>query len=773
MEAAPHPWPALGVLLMRDGLVTKEELEAVLREQSDSRQQRVSGRRLGELLVARGVLTQTQVAKLLAEQYELPFVEIDTADIDLKVAGLLTIEDARRFSALPIRDWPDGSILVGIADPADVLFSEELRRLLGAPPRFAVVGKEVLDSAIVYVQRRTEQQAEAHKASMSRPETHAQPVPDAGTDPDIGYLDTAAPVWSLLGALLLRDGLVTESELEAALAQQRLSGGRRVGEILVDRGVVDRRDVARLVAEQYELPYVELGDYEADPMTAALLPEEIALRYTAVPTGLLPDGSLRVVVADPTRVLYADDFHAALGVPLNLAVASPAAVEAAIESLYEHAENDADATGRFAPETIDTVEDPETPLALEESGEPVALAELDGGPPDVLQADADAEESVDDAPVDGDVDGDVEVLVERALALGASSIHLSPQPTGLVVRARVDGVMRDLHTLQTSEQESVTSRLRAIAQTHADQRIAGLRAETIPTKQGDKVTLRVHGGIAALTSFAELGMAGDAAETVLKAIRQPFGAIVVCGPTGSGRTTTLYAGLHELNTPERTLTTIEDPIEHLTPGIDQVEVDPAAGLTFARGLDTILRTDSDVVLVGDIRDSETAEIAIRAAMTDSLVLGGLQAPTAVAGIRRLLELGIEPGLLAATLTCVVAQRLVRRICGDCRETYYATEADLVELGRSAIGEGPRLLARGRGCATCGDTGHSGRVGVFEVLPLTGDVNSLAAKAASPPKIERAALAAGMRTVREEAIRLCLDGVTTPAEVRRVTGDWDQ
>ena len=782
MEAAPHPWPALGVLLMRDGLVTKEELEAVLREQSDSRQQRVSGRRLGELLVARGVLTQTQVAKLVAEQYELPFVEIDTADIDLKVAGLLTIEDARRFSALPIRDWPDGSILMGIADPAEVLFSEELRRLLGAPPRFAVVGKEALDSAIVYVQRRTEQQAEAHKASMSRPELHPQPVPDVGTDPDIGYLDTAAPEWSLLGALLLRDGLVTESDLEAALAQQRLSGGRRVGEILVDRGVVDRTDVARLVAEQYELPYVELGDYEVDPMTAALLPEEIALRYTAVPTGLLPDGSLRVVVADPTRVLYADDFHAALGVPLNLAVASPAAVEAAIETLYEHVENDADATGTLTPETIDTVEVLETPLALEESVEPVALAELDDGPPDVLQADADAEEPVDDAPVDGDVDDapvvgvvddEVEVLVERALALGASSIHLSPQPTGIVVRARVDGVMRDLHTLQTSEQESVTSRLRAIAQTHADGRVADLRAETVPTKRGDKVTLRLHGGIAAPTSFAELGIAGEAAETVLKAIRQPFGAIVICGPTGSGRTTTLYAGLHELNTPERTLTTIEDPIEHLMPGIDQVEVDPAAGFTFARGLDTILRADSDVVLVGDIRDSETAEIAIRAAMTDSLVLGGLQAPTAVAGIRRLLELGIEPGLLAVTLTCVVAQRLVRRICGDCRETYYATEADLVELGRSAIGEGPRLLARGRGCATCGDTGYRGRIGVFEVLPLTGDVNSLVAKAASPPKIERAALAAGMRTVREEAIRLCLDGVTTPAEVRRVTGDWDQ
>jgi type IV pilus assembly protein PilB len=778
MEAAPHPWPALGVLLMRDGLVSKEELEAVLREQSDSRQQRVSGRRLGELLVARGVVTQTQVAKLVAEQYELPFLEVDTADIDLKVAGLLSNEVARRFSALPISDWPDGSILVAVADPANVLFSEELRRLLGAPPRFAVVAQEAIDAAIAYVYRRSEQQAEISEADTA-PSSPVQALPNTGDHRDVGYVESAAPTWSLLGALLLRDGLVTDTELDAALAQQRLSGGRRVGEILVDRGVVDRADVARLVAEQYELPFVELNQYDADPMTAALLPKEIALRYAAVPTGLLPDGSLRVVVADPTKILYADEFHAALGVPLNLAVAPPDAVEAAIASLYEQPEDVPDATRGLELETIDAADESETALVLEEPAEPVALAEVDGEPPDVLQADADddvteeAEEPVEDALVGGSVDGEVDVLIERGLALGASSIHFSPQPTGLVVRARIDGVMRDLHTIPTSEQDSVTSRLKALAEPPASERMVDLRAEAVPTKRGEKVTLRVHGGIAALTSFAELGMASDAAEMVLKAIHQPFGAVVVCGPTGSGRTTTLYAALHDLNTAERTLTTIEDPIEHLTPGIDQVEVDTGAGLTFAQGLGTILRTDSDVILVGEIRDSDTADIAVRAAMTDSLVLAGLQAPTAVAGVRRLLELGIEPGLLAATLTCVIAQRLVRRICSDCRETYYATEADLIELGRPAIGDGPRLLARSRGCGTCGDTGYSGRVGLFEVLPLTGDVNSLVAKAASPPKIERAALAAGMRTVREEAVRLCLDGLTTPAEVRRVTGDWAQ
>jgi type IV pilus assembly protein PilB len=805
---------------MRDGLVSKEDLEAVLRDQSDSRQQRLSGRRLGELLVARGLVTQAQVAKLVAEQYELPFVEIDVADLDLEVAGLLSEEIARRFSAIPISDRPDGSLLLAIADPATVLFSEELRRVLGAPPRFAVVSHETIEAAIAHVHEREVQPVESFETHAPPSEAAVVELPPLTNDePYLGSQRTAAHLWPPLGALLIREGLVTDGELETALAQQRLSASRRLGEILVDRGIVDRAEIARLVAEQYELPFVELGDFEADPMTAALLPEDIARRYSAVPTGLLPDGSLRVLVADPTVVLYSDEFHAALGVPLNLAVASPDAVEAAIASLYEEATDVPDAPGSHEFETIDAVGESETARGLEETAEPVALTDLEEEtaepagltehdeetaepvaftehdqemaepvalaelvePPDVFHTDADdgvteaaeeaAEEPVVDAPVDDSVDGELDLLIERGVALGASSIHFSPQPTGLVVRARIDGVMRDMHTIPTSKQDSVTSRLKAIAHSPANERIVDLRAEAVSTKRGDKVTLRVHGGIAALTSFAELGMASDAAETVLKAIHQPFGAIVVCGPTGSGRTTTLYAALHELNTPERTLTTIEDPIEHLTPGIDQVEVDPEAGLTFAQGLSTILRTDSDVVLVGDIPDSDTAEIAVRAAMTDSLVLAGLQAPTAVAGIRRLLELGIEPGLLAATLTCVVAQRLVRRLCSDCRETYYATEVDLVELGRPAIGEGPRLLARSRGCGTCDDTGYSGRVGLFEVLPLTGDVNSLVAKAASPPKIERAALAAGMRTVREEAIRLCLDGVTTPAEVRRVTGDW--
>jgi type II secretory ATPase GspE/PulE/Tfp pilus assembly ATPase PilB-like protein len=807
---------------MRDGLVSKDDLEAVLREQSDSRQQRLSGRRLGEILVARGLVTEAQVAKLIAEQYELPFVEIETSDIDLKVARRLSEETTRRFSVMPISERPDGSLLLVVADPATVLLSEALRQELGASPRFAVVGQDAIAAAIAYVHERDEEPVEAVEPAEPRPVQRElavvdlPPLTNAADEPYLGTQRTAAHLWPPLGALLIREGLVSDAQLETALAQQRLSASRRLGEILVDRGILDPADIARLVAEQYELPFVQLGDYQPDSMTAALLPEHIAREYSAVPTGLLPDGSLRVLVADPSKVFLADEFYEALGVPLNLAVAAPDAIEAAIESLYGQAASGNDepvvgdvpeaadavepqATYAVEPEAADAVEpqaadtvEPEAadavePEAAEEDSlllaetdeaavEVVVPAETHSEQPELLDVDAEdltasTEEPVDDAGIEASADGELDSLIERALALGASSIHFSPQPTGLVVRARIDGVMRELDTLPGAEHSAVTSRLKAIAAPTTSERIVDLRIETVSTKRGDKVTLRIHGGVAAPTSFTDLGMAPDNAQTLQRAIHQPFGAIVVCGPAGSGRTTTLYAALHELNTPERTLTTIEDPIEHLTLGIDQIEVDPGAGMSFARGLDAILQTDSDVVLVGEIRDEDTARSAVRAAMTDSLVLAGLQAPTAAAGVQRLAELGVEPGLLASTLTCVVAQRLVRRICRDCRETHYAAEADLAELGRPTNGEGPRLLARGRGCATCGETGFSGRIGIFEVLPLSGEVRTLVDEAASTAMIQRAGVAVGMRTLREEGIRLCLEGLTTPAEVRRVAGDW--
>jgi type IV pilus assembly protein PilB len=560
-------------------------------------------------------------------------------------------------------------------------------------------------------------------------------------------MEAAHHPWPALGALLVRDGLLSEQELKAALDAQRGSG-KRLGEVLVERGQVTRTQIARVLAEQHELPFIELAESDVQIEAATLLPEDLARRYTALPVGIEPDESVLVAVADPTNVMHSDELRLALGRPLRFGVASPDAIEAAIAFIHQ--------------QVLTVVDDDEAELVSANGVHDVEAG--DGDTPAISQ---------------------VNKTIQRALSIGASDIHFTPQPRGLVVRGRVDGVVRELAVIPTSQQSAVTSRLKVmgrldIAERRAPQdgRVAvkagsqtvDLRMAVLPTKFGEKVTLRVLNQAAAPDSLADLTLAPDTEETIRRAINQPFGAVLTCGPTGSGKTTTLYAALQELNSPDRTIMTIEDPVEYVTTGIDQIEVNVRAGLTFARGLRTILRSDPDTILVGEIRDEETAQIAIRAAMTGHLVLSTLHTQTAAAAVQRMTEMGIEPGLLGSTLTCLIAQRLVRRVCPDCRESYEASPQELAELGRS--GESGRILARGAGCPACGGTGYRGRIGLFEVLPLTDTIRELVASHASNAAIHRAAVDEGMRTLREDGIRLCLEGVTTATEVRRVAGDWN-
>jgi len=561
-------------------------------------------------------------------------------------------------------------------------------------------------------------------------------------------MEAAHHPWPALGALLLRDGLVREDELQAALEEQRGSG-KRLGEVLVERGTVTRTQVARVLAEQHELPFIELAESDVQIEAATLLPEDLARRYTALPVTIEPDDSVLVAVADPTNVMHSDELRLALGRPLRFGVASPDAIESAIAFIHQ--------------QVLTLVDDDETRAAAAAVGVHDVEAG-DGDTPAISQ---------------------VNKTIQRALSIGASDIHFTPQPRGLIVRGRVDGVVRELAVIPNSQQGAVTSRLKVmgrldIAERRAPQdgRIAvkagtqtvDLRVAVLPTKFGEKVTLRVLNQAAAPDSLSHLALAPDVEATIRKAINQPFGAVLTCGPTGSGKTTTLYAALQELNSPDRTLMTIEDPVEYVTAGIDQIEVNIRAGLTFARGLRTILRSDPDIILVGEIRDEETAQIAVRAAMTGHLVLSTLHTQTAAGAIERMTEMGIEPGLLGSTLTCLIAQRLVRRVCPDCRDTYTATAEEMAELGLP--GEQGRTLARGAGCTACGGTGYRGRVGLFEVLAMSEPIRVLIAERASTSAIQRAAVEEGMRTLRQDGVRLCLEGVTTAEEVRRVAGDWN-
>ena len=884
MEAAHHPWPALGALLLRDGLVDKDELQAVLTAQEDAGHQRLSARRLGELLVEHGTVTHTQVAQLVAEQYELPYLELVPTDVNLRAATLLSEEHAREFAALPISVLPDASVLVAVSDPPLVLFSEQFRRLLGVPLRYAVAAQDELDAAIEYALGGTPVPADSEDSTVLAVVENtvddllaADEVMTALVVPEHPRAHRSAA----LGALLVRDGLVSEEELDAALAQQRIAGNKRLGEILVERGAVTRSQVARLVAEQYDLPFVELELARVDVDTAQLLPESLAHRLSALPLGRSDDGSLLVAVSDPTNVVYADELHVVLDAPIRFVVVTPDEIDEALHHVHletpeaavatdvdenpwlEHLDEDllaevgevadtafdADSYPHIVPlhePLADVVElAPESAAAEDEPAAADTGADTDGAEREtqqlaavhVLEAESvradDAPEDADesehvgdtlepalDAPEDDadeheehevtvvalvedfeehhpsqeepdhqheDVGADahaedaVDELLRRALSLRAATVQLTPHPQGPVARCRIDGSMLDLGTLDEASPGEVTARLMArsgldpsrrapqhglLAVTHEEQ-VVELAVASVPTKLGTQLVLRRRSRDGRPSVVSELGLRPEADASLREALRARSGVVVVSGPALAGRTTTLYAALREVATPERAVATIEDPVEELVAGVAQVEVDLAVGMTVARGLRALLRSDSDVVLVGDLRDAETAEVAFRGARAEHTLLVSVESPDAASAVARLSSLGVDPRLLAATLSCVLAQALVRRVCTDCRETYYASAEEIERLDRPAEEAGRRLLARGRGCASCGGTGYRGWKAVFESLPLTEEIRQLLARGAGADEVREAAAATGMSTLRDEVVGLCLDGVTTPSEARLV------
>jgi len=548
-----------------------------------------------------------------------------------------------------------------------------------------------------------------------------------------------------LGAMLLRDGHLTAEQLEEALAEKESRGGR-LGEILVEHGWVTGAVVAEALAEQHGLEFLDVIHVDVDPSALSLLPEKLARRYEALPIRFLDEATVLIAVADPTNVLASDDLRLALGLNVRLAVAAGPDLLRTLSRAYR-----VHVAVEEAPEQV-----PETDPHLAE---------------DVREGTATSAPAIKL----------VNSLLARAIEDGASDIHFEPQANGLIVRARIDGVTRRIAEVPRSLQPAVTSRLKIMGEldiaerrTPQDGRVSirfgdtpmDLRIAILPTTYGEKVALRILHRAKGRLGLPELGLSPSAEAAFTRAVSQPFGAVIACGPTGSGKTTTLYAALDFLNDEGRVLTTIEDPVEYQIPGTNQVEVNTRSGLTFARGLRTILRSDPDVLLVGEIRDEETARIAIQAAMTGHLVLTSLHTHNAASSIARLKDMGVEPGLLATSLNCIVAQRLARRLCIDCREPYAPDEAELAGMGMQDAGG--ETLYRGRGCGHCAGTGYSGRVALYEVLPVHGRVRRLIE--ASTDEIFAAAVEDGMTTLRQDGMRLCRAGISSVDEIRRVTGD---
>jgi type IV pilus assembly protein PilB len=552
-----------------------------------------------------------------------------------------------------------------------------------------------------------------------------------------------------LGALLIDEGLLTEAQLDAALTEQSRSG-KPLGRLLIEHGTISETELVRTLARQVGLEFVDLGDWTIDGSVASVVSESLARRYQAIPIGW-EDGKLVVAMADPSNVFAVDDIRALAGAEVRSVVATASQIIETIEQLY-----------RVDGEVGELMQ-----AATDEADEETDLSSLS--------------EVVEDAPIVKFVN----LLVNQAVNDRASDIHVEPTETDLRIRFRIDGVLHEVMRSPRSIQAGVISRLKVMADINIAERrlpqdgritmkINGrsidLRVATLPIVYGEKVVMRILDKGQAVLRLEDLGFLPEALARFETSYRKPYGTILVTGPTGSGKSTTLYATLNLLNEPHRNIITVEDPVEYRLPGINQVQIHPKAGLTFAGALRSILRADPDILLVGEIRDKETAIIGIEAALTGHLVLSTLHTNDAASTPMRLIEMGVEPFLVTSALDAVVAQRLARKLCDKCREPYQPTEAELTAAGWPMDdlhdGHWPTLY-RAIGCMACGRTGYRGRFGVHEVMLLSEEIERLIIERRSTEDIQKMAITQGMLSLREDGLRKVGMGWTSLEEIFRV------
>jgi general secretion pathway protein E len=551
-----------------------------------------------------------------------------------------------------------------------------------------------------------------------------------------------------LGQALLEAGVITPETLAAA--QARAGDAREgVGEALVELGAVSEDDMLRALAKQRGLRFLSAEEL---PFTAPViknLSSKYLRQYAACPVAL--DGAtLTVATADPTNPLLVDELRQTLGFSVALCVAPRQAILEAIERTYGAS------------------------TALQKIVEGIGASEGEG----------DREEDITqlrDMAFEAPVVRLVNLLIEEAVASEASDIHIEPSEDTLRVRYRIDGILYDLEAPPRRLQAAVTSRIKLMAELNiAERRLpqdgrirmtlntrrVDIRVSSVPTIHGESIVMRLLDRSAVFMPFDKLGFSPEITSTFARLINQPNRIVLVTGPTGSGKTTTLYAALDKINAPEKKIITIEDPVEYQLKGVNQIAVRPKIGLTFASGLRHIVRQDPDVIMVGEIRDLETAEISIQAALTGHLVFSTLHTNDAPGAITRLQDMGVEPYLLASVLSGILAQRLVRRICQSCRVRHEPDPADLLAIGVSDT-RGAELY-RGEGCEACRKTGYKGRVGIYELFVITEEIRSLILRRAATNEIRRAAMDGGMITLREDGWAKARAGLTTVEEILRVT-----
>jgi len=571
-----------------------------------------------------------------------------------------------------------------------------------------------------------------------------------------------------LGELLVKAGLVTDAQVQKALETQK-SGGGKLGSNLVKLGFVKETDITKLLSQQFGVPSIELASYEIDETVVKLVPSEVAQKYMVMPVNR-HGATITIAMVDPTNVFAMDDIKFMTGYNVEPVVAAESAIKNAIDRYY----------GSSHALELKKVMDEMADLSSQAAGEETNLEVMDDDEEIDLQKLA---ASSEEAPVVKLVN----LILTDSIKRGASDIHIEPYEKDFRVRFRIDGVLYEIMNPPLKLRDAMTSRVKIMAKLDISEKrlpqdgrikikmkLQGkskemdYRVSCLPTLFGEKIVLRLLDKDKLMLDMTKLGFEVESLKKFERAILRPYGMVLVTGPTGSGKTNTLYSSIARVNTPETNIMTAEDPVEFNLHGINQVQTKESIGLNFAAALRSFLRQDPNIILVGEIRDFETAEIAVKAALTGHLVLSTLHTNDAPSTINRLMNMGIEPFLVATSVHLICAQRLIRRVCKECKEETKVPAQALADIGFSPQEVGKIKVYKGRGCPTCNNTGYKGRVGVYEVMEIGEGLREMILTGASTIDLKRKAMEDGMLTLRGSGLQKLRDGHTTIEEVVRET-----
>jgi len=757
--------------------------------------QRESNKNIEDVLLELGIVSQKDIMHANAVKMGIPFVDLSTYQIsDSSVPLLITRNIANRYKVIPI-EKENGVLTVAMSDPTDIFCIDDIRlaTALEIKPVLADV-KEIERLIVEYFgeekkpqesklkaeneeQNKKEELLKMEEELLGREiynnikadvETREPEFDLASKGFDQNTYNESGIFKDKIGNILVRAGVITQDQLENALSIQKKSGGL-IGQILVKQGYIDRRSLYEFLQKQMGVEYVDIEGIEIDEDIIGLVSPNLAKTHKVIPIEKV-DGNLKVAMSDPMNIFSIDDLRLTTGLEIIPCLADEEQISAQLEKYYGKASRKTSAK-EIEQKVADLDEE------IKKVNEKIAV--------EITQTE-DEDTTIDISDLENaPIVKMVNIIFQKAVATRASDIHIEPQEDCVLIRFRIDGQLVEIMRYDRKILSSIVARIKIISGLNIaekripqdgrigikiDDREYDMRVSVLPTMFGEKVVIRIADKEGFNVSKKELGFFEDDLEKFDQIISSPYGIILVTGPTGSGKSTTLYTALRELCKPNVNILTVEDPVESTIKGINQVQVNVKAGLTFATALRAFLRQDPDIIMVGEIRDSETAEIAIRAAITGHLVFSTLHTNDAASSVTRMIDMGIEPFLLSSALVGLIAQRLVRRLCPHCKEAFQPDKNEREILGLKDDEE--VTIYRAKGCDECNNTGYKGRIAVYEILTVNREIKELISKNVSSDVIKDAAIKMGMKTLRMNCTRLVKEGITTIDEMLRIAYSID-